>query len=200
MSPRTVGVAVAIGLAVTALGVLLEWRSPGDPPAGPFAVGNPGGVSVVARALHEPFAVGEIEVQNPANEPAVLDHVYITGAMGGMRLVHVYTALIPQDAREGAWAVTKIWPPPGEKLRELGAIDAPPHSDGPDGPAVQLMLELVLDRPGRGLLRSVVLDYHIGHHRYRAEFPFSVSACYPKPRGGCAPPRLLRNGPESVPA
>ena len=147
---------------------------------------------IVPRGIHKPFGIGAQEVETPTDQRAILDRVHIIGATPGMRLIHVYTALVPRDVLPGgAWAAVNQWPPPDTKLSEVGDIPVPPHSINPNRPAVQLMLELALDHRGSAMFRTIALDYHIGDHHYHTVFPLSVRACYPKPRGGCPEPPFV---------
>ncbi len=191
--PRLLLCAVALtAFVVIAASLTVYWRSGGGPEAGPIPIGNPGGVVIVPRGIHKPFGIGALEVDTPTDEPAILDRAYIIGATPGMRLIHVYTALVPRDVLPGgAWAAVNQWPPPDTKLSEVGDIPVPPHSSDSDRTAVQIMLELALDHRGSAMFKTIALDYHIGDHYYHTVFPLSVRACYPKPRGGCPEPPFV---------
>ena len=82
---------------------------------------------IVPRGIHKPFGIEALEVDTPGDQPAILDRAYIVGATHGMRLIHVYTALVPRDVLPGgAWAAVNQWPPPDTKLSEVGYIPVPP--------------------------------------------------------------------------
>jgi hypothetical protein len=149
-------------------------------PSGPIANGHPSGILVTVRGLGKPFTIGAIELQTPTSAPAQVDGVSLVGASAGMRLVRAYVAEAPGDTgRQGAWAATRDWPPPGETLSPFTERLVEPHSAGSSTSALQVVLELVLSKGRAATFQQVAVTYHIAGKRYRLVWPLAVRACAP---------------------
>jgi hypothetical protein len=155
--------------------------------SGPIPVGHPNSISVTVRGAGKPFTIGAIELQTPTAQPAQLEDVTITGASAGMRLVHVYVAEAPGDTgKQGAWAATKAWPPPGETLNPFSRRLVMAHSLGGSTSSLQVVLELELTHGPRASFRRVVITYHVAGKRYLQRWPLALLACVPGV--SCRPP------------
>jgi hypothetical protein len=97
-----------------------------------------------------------------------------------MRLVAAFVAGVPADVgRQGAWAATNQWPPPGETIHPLSARPVPARSVGSSASALQVVVELELTQGREATFQGVRIGYHVGSDRYRQVWPLAVRACAP---------------------
>jgi hypothetical protein len=175
---------VIVAAAILLTGAAFELhRAGGGAAAGPLACKSCGGWSF-GRTAHpgRPVSFSAMQLQNAAADPAVIDRVTLGHLSPGLRVVAL------DAAPDGSWAPRwnpATFPPRNIPRRTivplvgLRMLHTPriTRTSGNVRRRFQVLIGLEAQSLGRYSFDGVTIAYHVGSHRYRARYDYSMRVC-----------------------
>lgn len=183
--------AAAIAAAASgAVGVALSRDSDRLRPGGPLACLRCAGEAVSLTVdPGKPFTHGLVLLRNRSGKAARLERVEVIDGPEHLRIVGA-RVLDPAQSPWGLTALDRAFPPVGLARKSTELEDAVVPVPRREGEVREVLLGLMVDRPGVFVFRGIALEYAIGGKRYRAIFDQLMRVCAPRSvhRGRCEPP------------
>ncbi|MGH9000743.1 MAG: hypothetical protein ACRDY7_15295 [Acidimicrobiia bacterium] len=178
--PVLVFVLVVTAMAATGAVYALRDRPPGNGPLEGALLGTYGQLLEIGA----PYSAGHVLLLNDGDEPAVLEHVRLLGATGGIEFLGVRTRPWPGPDDPGTFIGDVGFPPENFITKPIAeqhvvAVAKQFNVDGDPDDGLELAIGVTATRPGVARSRAVEVTYRVGDTRYREEYPATIYLCAP---------------------